>query len=102
MRTWIAVGAVVSLISINPLAQPQSPASLFTGCMEVELRVVDGDSPRQESMIRGMAESRLRDAGLYRAPNSTGAINYLSDSTLRVEVSDSFFVRVSFTKRGST
>ena len=99
MRTWIAVGAVVSLISINPLAQPQSPASLFTGCMEVELRV-EGDSPRQESMIRGMAESRLRDAGLYRAPNSTGAINYLSDSTLRVEVSDSFFVRVSFTKRG--
>ena len=53
MRTWIAVGAVVSLISINPLAQPQSPASLFTGCMEVELRV-DGYSPRQESMIRSM------------------------------------------------
>ena len=34
------------------------------------------------------------------APNRTGGIDYLSDSTLSVEVSDSFFVRVSFTKRG--
>ena len=47
-----------------------------------------------------MAESRLRTARLYRTPSPRGARNLLSAATLRVEVPESYFVRVSFLKYG--
>ena len=71
-------------------------ASLFNECRRIHLRI-DAPNYGAEDSARGIAESRLRSAQLYRIPNPNGGRDLLEvGNVLAIELSD-YSVRVAFT-----